>query len=216
MHKNCFTAHGWKILDDLAPALAKFDAVLAGGTALALQIGHRISVDLDFFTNTKFDVDDVLAAVKKAGYGYEVIAQGENHVVAIIEGVKFSIFYYEYPFIETSVHYGVTIAGILDIAAMKVIAISQRGSKRDFVDLYRILQDTPFTKVAIRMVERYGVERVSPTVIGKAIIYFNDADPDLDPQFIGKKVVWETVKKYFVGHVRQFMIDIDLALKYRL
>lgn len=99
---------------------------------------------------------------------------------------------------------------------MKVIAISQRGSKWDFVDLYRMLQDVPFTKVAIRMIERYGAEMVSPTVIGKAIIYFKDAEGDPDPQFINKKIAWETVKKYFVNHVRQFMIDIDRALKYGL
>jgi len=214
MHKKCFTAQGWKILSDLTPALAKHEAVLAGGTALALQFGHRVSVDLDFFTNRKFRVDDILAAIKTAGYGYKIVSEGDNHIVTITEGIKFSLFHYEYPFIETFVRDGVSIASILDIAAMKVIAISQRGTRRDFVDLYRILQDVPFTKVAVRMIKKFGAERVSPTVIGKSLMYFADAEGDVDPEYVGKKIDWNVVKRYFKNHARQFMLDIDQELRH--
>ena len=213
MHKECFTVKGWKILADLVPTLAKHKAILAGGTALALQLGHRISVDLDFFTNSDFRVDDILTAIKKAGYGYEILSEGENHIVTIIDGVKFSLFHYEYPFIETLIYEGTNIASMLDIAAMKVIAIIQRGSKRDFIDLYRILQDTPFTKIVVRMVKKFGAERVSPIVIGKSLMYFTDADQNTDPEYIGHKIDWDVVKRYFKDHARQFMLDIEQELK---
>ena len=92
---------------------------------------------------------------------------------------------------------------------MKVMAIAQRGAKRDFVDLYFILQDVPFRKIAGNMAQRYGADRINPVNIGKAIVYFNDADADPDPRFYGKKSAdWNSIK-IFVKNMRQMVIDIQ-------
>jgi hypothetical protein len=109
---------------------------------------------------------------------------------------------------------GARIAGLLDIAAMKVIAISQRGTRRDFIDLYCILQEMPFHKVADHLVKRFGKERINAVNIGKSFTYFSDAESDPDPQYLkGKTVRWETAKEFFKQHVKQMVLDIDIATK---
>ena len=212
MHRECFTKKGWEVLATLKPILLKHEAVLAGGTALALQIGHRISLDLDFFTTSTFDVESVISAIRATGQSFRVLAEGEGHIVMDIEGVKFSLFHYDYPFLDKPVHHqGVNIASILDISGMKIIAISQRGTKRDFVDMYFILQNIPFYKVAEHMVQRFGKERVNPILIGKALTYFADADSNPEPEYI-KKVKWEKIKTFFKQHAKQFTLDLRSAL----
>lgn len=213
MHRECFTKKGWAVLATLKPILQKYEAVLAGGTALSLRIGHRISVDLDFFTAMKFNVESVISAIRGTGQKFRVLAEGEGQIVMDIEGVKFSLFHYDYPFLDKQASYkGVNIAGILDIAAMKIIAISQRGTKRDFVDIYFILQSIPFYKVAGHMVRRFGKERVNPVLIGKALTYFTDADSNPEPEYIKVKMKWEKIKPFFKQHAKQFVLDLRNAL----
>ena len=212
MHKECFPKKGWEVLAILKPILLKHEAVLAGGTALALQIGHRMSLDLDFFTASAFDVESVISAIRTTGQNFRVLAEGEGHLVMDIEGVKFSLLRSDYPFLDKPAHHqGVTISGVLDIAAMKIIAISQRGTKRDFVDMYFILQKIPFYKVAEHMVRRFGKGRVNPILIGKALSYFADADSNPEPEYI-KKVKWEKIKTFFKQHAKQFTLDLRSAL----
>jgi hypothetical protein len=215
MHKECFPDQGWQVVAKLKRIIDKYEAVLAGGTALALQTGHRLSHDLDFFTEKKFTPDALISMLKKAGLSYRVVAEGEGSLVAEVEGKKVSFFSYDYRFLEKPVTYeGLPLAGLLDIADMKVIAISQRGTKRDFVDLYVILQLMPFHKIADHMVKRFGRQRISPVHIGKSLAYFSDADSDPEPSYIkGRTIKWETIKKFFKTHVKQFVLDLDAAVK---
>ena len=122
---------------------------------------------------------------------------------------------YDYPFTDKLTSYkGIKIAGLLDIAAMKIIAVSQRGTKRDFVDLYFILQDIPFHKMAGHIIKRFGQERINPVHIGKSLVYFTDADSNPEPQYLkGKDVKWDKIKKFFKSHVRQIVFDLDAAIK---
>jgi hypothetical protein len=214
MHRECYAKKGWEVLTTLKPLLLKHKAVLAGGTALALQIGHRISLDLDFFTTSTVDIESVISAIRATGQSFRVLAEGEGHIVLDIEGVKFSLFHYGYPFLEKPANYqGVNIAGILDISGMNIIAISQRGTKRDFVDMYFILQNIPFYKVAEHMVQRFGKERVNPILIGKALTYFADADSNPEPEYL-KKVKWEKIRTFFKQHAKQFTLDLRSAVDY--
>lgn len=216
MHKECFPPKGWSVLDAIKSTMAKHRAVLAGGTALALHVGHRESVDLDFFTAKAFRPESILAAIGKAGLSFQVLDEGDEHVVVLIDGVKFSLFRYEYAFLDRTIeHDGVSIAGVLDIAAMKIIAISQRGAKRDFADMYFILQQVPFHKIASHMVARFGRDRINPVLIGKGMVYFKDADSHPEPIYRGNAVRWETVKVFFRNHARQFVLDLDAAVRGR-
>ena len=215
MHRDCFTEKGWKILHDLAGIFNKCSAVLAGGTALALQIGHRISVDLDFFTTKPFKVEAIISDIRKTENSFRILSESEDHLTADVDGVKVSLFRYEYPFLQKPLIFeNARIAGLPDIAAMKIIAINQRGTRRDFIDLYCILQELPFHKIAGHMVKRFGKERINPVNIGKSLVYFSDAESEPEPQYLeGKTVRWEAVKKFFKQHVRQMVLDIDIATK---
>jgi len=214
MHRECFPNYGWKVLKRLKNVFSGYDARLAGGTALALQLGHRVSRDLDFFTQKTFSTESVISQIRKTGQPFTVISEAEGTLILDVGGIRLSLLTYEYNFLEKSISFqGVQLAGIIDIAAMKVIAINQRGSKRDFVDLYFVLQDIPFHRIAANMVQRFGAERINPVHIGKSLVYFSDADTNPEPAYIkGREVKWERIKGFFRNHVRQFVLDLDAAL----
>lgn len=215
MHKECSPEKGWKVLMNLKNMIRKHNAILAGGTALSLQIGHRISVDLDFFTDVTFRVESVISDIKKTGLPFLMISEGEGYLVTEIDNIKVSIFQYDYPFLDKPLAFrGIKVAGLLDIASMKVIAISQWGTKRDFIDLFFVLQNIPFHIIAQHMIKRFGKERVNPVHIGKSFVYFSDAESNPEPQYLkGKGIKWDKIKKFYKDHVRQLVLDLDSALK---
>ncbi len=215
MHRECFSEKGWEVFRALAELTHEFQATLAGGTALALQLGHRISSDFDFFTLRDFTPDSAISSIRKTGLPFRVTSEGAGTLNTEVNGIKVSLLRFDHPFLETAlVLDGIQIAGMLDIASMKVIAISQRGLKRDFVDLYFILQEKPFHQIAGHMVKRFGAERVPVIHIGKSLVYFADADGNPEPAYLrGKEVKWEEIKRFFRKHVRQFVMDLDVAVK---
>jgi hypothetical protein len=210
MYKECLSEQGWKVLEDLKEVFLRHEAVLAGGTALALQLGHRISYDLDFFTEKDFQIEPVISKIRESGNPFQVILAEEGTLIAEVGGIKVSLLRYGYGFPEKQVIYNkVRLAGIPDIASMKVIAISQRGTKRDFVDLFVILQEMPFHKISDHMTRRFGKERINAVHIGKSLVYFSDADSDPEPAYIkGREIEWEEIRKFFKGHVKQFVLDM--------
>jgi len=216
LHSECLPGESQKVLGQLRKILHTHNFILSGGTALSLQLGHRVSVDLDLFTETPFSTEEIYREIKKAGLNPSVLQEEKGTLTTIVKKVKVSMFHYPYPFIDKKIEWkGINIAGILDIAAMKVIAITQRGAKRDFVDLYFILQDTPFRKVAENMVKRFGKDRINPIHIGKSIVYFTDAEVDPDPRYCREKhPSWEEIKGFFIKNIKQIVIDIQsLTLK---
>lgn len=125
-----------------APALRNW--ILAGGTGLALQIGHRISEDFDFFRTDDMDAR-ALHDVFKAYGAYETLQEAEHTLTVRLDRTKLSFFCVRDPFLFGSLPYRFfTIADITDIALMKIAAISGRGSRKDFIDLFFILSGPPF------------------------------------------------------------------------
>ena len=178
-------------------------AYLAGGTALALQIGHRMSYDLDFFTQEEFEAEMLLSGIKKiSNFQLEKIAW--RTVLGRIKDVRFSIFYYQYALLYTAKRFGmIRITDVRDIAAMKVAAISSRGTKRDFVYLYFICEKILSLPEVIRLYDKkYKNLSTTKMHIMKSLVYFDDADPDEMPKML-KKVNWENVKKYFESEVKK-------------
>lgn len=212
-YTDCLPEKGLKILARLKGIMNNHDFILAGGTALALQISHRISVDLDLFTGKEFSTEALFQEIKKTGLKQEILQEEKGTLTVMIDGVKISMFHYPYPFPDkTRDMNGTLLAGILDIASMKIMAVAQRGAKRDFIDLYFIMLDAPFWKIAENLIGRFGTERINPTHIGKSLVYFNDAETDPEPRYMNKKdVPWETVKKFFRQHVKQMVLDLQKA-----
>lgn len=180
-------------------------AYLAGGTALALQLGHRVSYDLDFFTQEEFDEKMLLPEIEKiSDFQLEKIAW--RTILGKFKDVKFSIFYYKYPLLYAVKKFKmINITDIHDIAAMKIAAIASRGTKRDFVDLYFICKEIVSLPDAIQLYDK-KYENLATTKIHimKSLVYFEDAEPDEMPKML-KKVAWEDVKKYFENEVRKLI-----------
>ncbi|MFH1352067.1 MAG: nucleotidyl transferase AbiEii/AbiGii toxin family protein [bacterium] len=178
-------------------------AYLAGGTACALRIGHRYSFDLDFFTGKKFRTKSALRDLSKIKF-FNPDRTAWGTVLGKFKSIKFSLFYYEYPLLAPSeVYRGVRIAVLKDIAAMKIAAIADRGTKRDFVDLYFMGQEGISIEKAV---ELYGkkYQNLSSTLphILKSITYFDDAEKDKMPEML-KKISWVKIKKYFMDEAKK-------------
>ena len=181
-------------------------AYLAGGSACALQLGHRISVDLDFFTPKEFNAKSLIKSLKKIGR-FEVDQQSWGTILGTMEGIKFSIFVYKYPalFPYKSL-FNINILDLRDIAAMKVDAISTRGIKRDFIDLYFICQKGITLKEALTFYDnKYRTLASNIVHIQKSLVYFTDAEIAEIPVMI-KKVDWQEVKKFFEKEVRKIIM----------
>lgn len=176
------------------------NAYLAGGTALALQIGHRISYDLDFFTDRKFQAQIFLKEMSRFKlYRHERVAWGT--ILGMLGSVKFSLFYYPYPLLKKTISFkNINIASVTDIAAMKIAAISERGTKRDFIDLYFILQKITLAEVFNFYDRKYQKLSSNLIHIKKSLVYFDDAENDPMPKMM-IPVFWEKVKFFFEGEI---------------
>ncbi len=188
------------------------DWYLAGGTALTLLLGHRPSVDLDFFTlRKKFNEDELERDLFATGK-WETTLRERGTLYGKLLGAKMS--FIAYPFFKPQKHRfnieRVRLLGPQDIAAMKIIAISQRGRKRDFVDLYyycTVLE--PLPAVVSRALRQYpGKDHNIPHII-KSLAYFDDAEGDpMPPLFF--KASWDDIKKYFKQEVKKLAQDMLL------
>ena len=181
---DIFSANGW---------------YLAGGTALALQVGHRVSVDLDFFTiEPDFDADQIERALRERGEWVTTLRE-KGTLYGIFQGAKMS--FIAYPSFRPSDKglqcQSVRLITPNDIAVMKIVAVSQRGKKRDFFDLYWLAQNGIKLEEAIQgALEQFGNREQSLPHFLKSLVYFVDAEDDPMPE-ISFVVDWEGVKKYF-------------------
>lgn len=167
---------------------------LAGGTGLALHLGHRESQDLNFFSPDSFQLDPIIEFIRDQDGKIMVAEEGTIH--AILETIKVSFLYYPYPLISSLEKYdGASVAGIPDIACMKFITISQRGEKKDFYDIYEMLHLFTLPQIKDMLFEKYGEETVNIYHIGKSLLYFEEAEETPAPK--GRKdMEWGTVKAY--------------------
>lgn len=190
-----------KALDFLSKQewLKKSKWYLAGGTALALQTGHRYSVDLDFFSRAKsFDNDDFLRRFSKIKE-WNISVNRKNTIYGKL--FKSKISFIAYPFFiskQKPLFYGyVRILSPFDIAVMKIIAISQRGRKRDFFDLYWCANNIePLENIIKRLKIQYPSIAHNYHHILKALVYFEDAETDPEPE-IYFDASWKKVKSFF-------------------
>ena len=176
---------------------------LAGGPAAPLHLGHRVSMDLDIFTNEPFSPATLTSGLQAIG-PLAIQQQKADALAALLGGVQISFFHYPYPALEApSVYRGVRIASLLDIALMKVIAISQRGRRRDFVDLYAISQaHYPLQDLLRRLPEKYPSLSHPTYHLLRALSYFEDAEKD-PPLRMLADYSWRKVKTFFTRQVEE-------------
>jgi len=165
---------------------------LAGGTALALQIGHRISVDLDFFGKLEVFQDEVLHILTSLG-SFQLLNRSASILSMSIRQVKVDIVNYSYDLIRPINEIeNIPLYSIQDIGAMKIAAITGRGRKRDFYDLFFLLQRFSLEEILGFYSEKYPDGNQFLAL--KSLTYFADAEKDENPVLIDDTVSWEEVK----------------------
>lgn len=183
---------------------------LAGGTALALQADHRKSFDLDFFSiERKFDTKKVLEKFSN-NQDWKTSFDEENTVYGELYGAKVSFIAYSFfvPDAEFIKCGAINILSARDIAVMKIIAISQRGRKRDFFDLYWCAKNIePLEETIKRLKKQYPSVAHDYHHILKSLVYFADAEDDPDPE-INFQADWDLVKRYFIKEMPRIMRNI--------
>ncbi len=180
--------------------------ILAGGTGLALWLGHRISEDFDFFRTSDLSLDALHAMLK--GYGpYETLQEDEHTLTVIAGGTKLSFFHIPDPFLFNPHPYRfMHIADIRDIALMKLIAVSGRGSRKDFVDLYMILRSDSSLQDFFRLLpEKYGTSRANTYHILKSLTYFDDAENEPMPNML-EPFDWQECKSFFIREAHAIVL----------
>ena len=176
-------------------------AYLAGGTALALQLGHRISVDLDFFTQSEFDENLVATSLSRL-LEFKEDKRDWATVLGWINNTRFSIFHYKYRLIDKLISFrGIQLAGKKDIAAMKIHAISDRGLKRDFIDVFMLAKEFSLDDMLGFYDEKYGELNKNLYTLIKGLGYFADATDDMPKMLM--PVDWEEVKEFFIKETKR-------------
>lgn len=180
------------MFQDKKPAFLK-DFYLSGGTALSLQIGHRESEDLDFFNKESFDPQKLQRNLLEYGK-LEQTEISEGTVNTFLNGVKLQFLEYQYDLIKLPVEWGsIKLSSIQDIACTKLQTIGARGSKKDFIDLYYLLDGYSLSRLFKLMGGKYKKIEYSKTHIMKSLVYFKDAEQQPMPR-MHKDISWEEVK----------------------
>lgn len=196
LHTETIEPRTLSLLNELMalPSLQSFS--LVGGTALALRYGHRSSIDLDLFFNEKFDQPQLVGTLENVLKQRFVYKQQHTHfgIFCFIDDIKVDLVYFPHlPISEIEVEDGIRFYSSADIAAMKIQAVLGRGTKKDFWDLYELLQHYSLQQIIDWHKQKYPSQMLAIS-IPQAITYFVDADESETPVSF-KKQTWESVKK---------------------
>jgi len=170
-----------------------------------LQLGHRISVDLDFFSPETFDVDSLSERLKAVGN--LVIEQlGKGNLIGYLNETHVSFFFYDYPLLTPVIEFeGIRLASIEEIGIMKLIAIGQRGRRRDFIDLYFIVREGFSIGDLLKQAPRKYQAITYPSYhLLRALTYFVDAEKDDMPPML-KPFDWGEAKQFFQAEAARLL-----------
>lgn len=196
------------LLKKMATILNSEGFYMAGGTSLALQLGHRISEDLDFFRNKSFNPTLLFSQLKNQFSQIEDVSVMRDTLLCLIEGIKCSFFFYDVPLLFPEANYlGLKVADWRDIIAEKFKAVSQRGSKKDFYDIYcAIIGNHLSIKETVTIFKkRFAHTNLNFYHVLRSLTYFEDAENEPDPQLTKSYFFrWEEVKAFFINNIREF------------
>jgi len=178
---------------------------LVGGTSLALQYGHRLSVDIDLFGNAEIDRDYFISILLNYSDNIQIIAAQKNIFICIVNNVKLDFVNYQFPWLEDYLEVdSIRLAKSKDIAAMKLNAIAGRGKKKDFIDLDLLLKSISLKEMIALYKNKYN--QSSEFMVLKSLLYFEDANLDVDPQMF-VPYNWENIKQNINRIVKSYSIE---------
>jgi hypothetical protein len=205
-HPEILPPNQQRVLAELGPTASERGFYLGGGTALALQVGHRRSVDLDWFTGGT--IPDPLAfaqELRSRGILLETPSVDAGTLHGLVDGVRVSFFEYPYPKLRPEVvweEFSSPLAALEDLACMKLSAIAGRGARKDFIDIYALCR----AGLSLRaMLDLYS-EKFETSDLGHVLFsltYFDDAEAESMPEMLWN-VEWGVIRQAIEQWVREF------------
>jgi hypothetical protein len=204
LHPEVLSAVQKRVLRRLGPLVTHQGFHLVGGTALAIYLGHRHSVDLDWFTREPIE-DPLRLAQDLRERGVSLVAGhiGRGTLHGSVSSVRVSFLEYRYPLLKEPVswpEFGCLLASLDDLACMKLSAAAQRGSKKDFIDIYALsLRHCPLREMLRLYQQKYSIDDIGHVLYGLA--YFDQANTERMPKMVWD-TDWRTVKRAIRGWVQ--------------
>jgi hypothetical protein len=177
---------------------------LAGGTALSLHLGHRRSVDLDFFSPTE-DIPTIRAVLEEslAAFHPTLADSAWGNLVYLAKDVRVGFYGYGFPLVAPLIEIeNLRLASVEDIALMKLDALLSRAARKDFYDLYFICQKISLRQLFDLAPQKYSNVRDFEVQTVKRLVYFENAEADVDPVML-QPVSWLAVKAYFIQQAKE-------------
>ncbi len=203
LHTETVTGATLGLLKDLmsSPELKQFG--LVGGTNLSLRFGHRLSIDLDLFTNEPFDTETIYNKLEAKYTDILQASQSETMLFLYINQVKIDMVLLPYPYLKPMDEIeGIRLVALEDITAMKLSAIARRGIKKDFWDIAELLDIFSLQE----MIDFYKAKYSSRDIFHllRSLVYFTDAEAQKDPDPLND-VTWEQVKDKVQNAVERYV-----------
>jgi len=195
LYKNILNAEETELIRSI-PDCIRDRFYLAGGTGLALQIRHRYSYDFDFFSDTEFNNDVIIKELTHLGK-FRRFQESRGTLEGTVKNTRITLLYYNYPLLKKVTRFEtIMLASLLDIAVMKISALSSRGSRKDFIDLYFLKDYFKWQEELIpAFKEKYKGTGYNLYHIIKSLSYFTEAEEEPMPQMI-RSCSWSDVKQY--------------------
>ena len=197
MHKEIFTENQLELLPLVRQFVREF--YLVGGTAIALHLGHRRSIDFDLFKYTKFNAKKIVTRIDSTGFSNTITRRVAEQLNITIHNVKFTFF--EFPFkIEANDKFEDTLKlpKLLDLAAMKAYALGRRSKWKDYVDLYFILRDHFSVNEIAKKANEIFDQMFSEKLFRAQLAYFKDIDYSEPVEYLVPAVSEEEIKSFLI------------------
>ena len=195
-----------KVLRRLAPIVDQDGFYLAGGTAIALQMGHRQSIDFDWFRDQSLDDPHQYAGrLRRRGLAWQLEQAAPGTLHGTVDGVKVSFLYYQYPLIEERVTisgHSCTMASLRDLGCMKLAAVAQRGSRKDFVDIWALVEHGfELSEMLAGYRKKYATDDIAHLLT--SLTYFDDAELEPMPVML-IDIAWVDIRDAIRRWVKEF------------
>ncbi|MEK7635601.1 MAG: nucleotidyl transferase AbiEii/AbiGii toxin family protein [Patescibacteria group bacterium] len=206
MHSKTINKQTKRVFDKIATTPLRNQFYLAGGTALAIELGHRKSIDLDWFSKKDFSNSEIKEILSELGV-FVLNSEAEGTIHGTLDKVKVSFLRYKHNLLFSLINFeNIQLADERDIASMKIDAISSRGSKKDFIDLYFLLKKYSLSELIKFFEKKYRGVKYNRLHILKSLTYFSDADDEPMPRMI-EPLEWEEAKKDILKKAHMLLIE---------
>ena len=202
LHQNAVPPTALELLRKISALKETGSFGLGGGTSLALRLGHRLSVDLDFITDSPFDTSSLFQLITKKFTTAELLFEKNQTILFSIGEIKVDFILYPFPWLQTfDIIEGIRLVSIIDIIPMKLQAVSNRNAKKDYWDIHALLEQYSLDKML--KIFKTKFPKIDPGFIIHSLTDFEKADTEMDPDSY-TNITWEEIKLRLTSEVRSY------------